>query len=66
MAWVRFSIVLKKAAQVVSMQVFYIALLAVTFGAVDNGGGIDIWNVRKTKYMRFIKVKLAFPLGCLD
>lgn len=38
------------------LQVFFIALLGVTFGAVKNGGGVDIWNVRKAKYRRFIKV----------
>lgn len=35
--------------------VFFIALLGVTFGAVENGGGVDIWNLRKAKYRRFIK-----------
>lgn len=35
--------------------VFFIALLRVTFGAVENGGGVAIWNVPKTKYTHFIK-----------
>ncbi|KAF2442625.1 hypothetical protein P171DRAFT_487845 [Karstenula rhodostoma CBS 690.94] len=34
--------------------VFFIALLRVTFGAVENGGGVDMWNVPKSKYTHFI------------
>lgn len=40
-------------------KVFFIALLRVTFGAVENGGGIDIWNVPKSTYSHFIKVSIA-------
>jgi hypothetical protein len=35
--------------------VFFIALVGVTFGAVENGGGVDAWNVSKETYKVYNK-----------
>lgn len=40
---------------------FEIALTGLLFKAVSYGGGTDLWNVSKSKYMHFTKVSTLSP-----
>ena len=45
--------------------IFEIALAGLTLKAIDYGGGTDLWNVSKAKYVHFKEVNTQSPLNRL-